>query len=253
MPSKKKLARQVRWLEKALTQYERGAPRLEFECEQACGERDRALSELFRLRAAAGHVANELADIDLDATPELAEQVRVLRGLLDMDDQAPTKRACRETIKKIRTIDFRDTQVTSVNPAKFGEPGTILINGDASTTASECVEGCWHQCPACRMGLVTHLECDPQCEAPTIAGMQIGDRGWVAPWAVFQHEGLVWLRGQHIVHSVQCGLALTLVERRADGYCVWYSKKQDPRRGMPSAEDVPATTFWFGLPSEEAA
>lgn len=27
-----------------------------------------------------------------------------------------------------------------------------------------CETGCLHRCPACRMGLVTHLECDPGCE-----------------------------------------------------------------------------------------
>jgi len=27
-----------------------------------------------------------------------------------------------------------------------------------------CVPGCRHRCPECRLGLGTHLPCDPQCE-----------------------------------------------------------------------------------------
>lgn len=30
---------------------------------------------------------------------------------------------------------------------------------------SGCEPGCRHECPACRMGLVTHLACDPRCES----------------------------------------------------------------------------------------
>ncbi|MBF6326493.1 hypothetical protein IU451_28755 [Nocardia cyriacigeorgica] len=203
-------------MEKAIIQCGRDALRLEAEREQARSERDRALSELFQLRAAAGHVANELADIDLDATPELAEQARALRGLLGMDDAAVAKFACRESIKKIRAIGFRDTKVAAMDPSKLGEQGAVLIN-------------------------------------PTIASMQVGDRGWVAPWAVFQHEGLVWLYGHYPVRSVRSGVNEAQVKRRADGYCVWYSDDSDPARDTPSAGDVPVTTFWFGLPDEEAA
>lgn len=217
MPSKKKLAREVRWLEKAIIQCGRDALRLEAEREQARSERDRALSELFRLRAAAGHVANELADIDLDATPELAEQARVLRGLLGMDDAAVARFACRETIKKIRAIDFRDTKVDALDPSKLGEQGAVLIN-------------------------------------PTIAGMKVGDRGWIVPWAVFEDDaGLVWLIGDKLVYPAPIDEARTGVRRLKDGYCVWYSNNQDPRRGMPSKGDVPATTFSFVVPREGAA
>lgn len=250
MPSKKKLAREVRWLEKAIVQCGRDALRLEVEREQARSERDRALSELFQLRAAAGHVVTELADIDLDAEPKLVEQVRELRGLLDMGNEAPAApAACRETIKKIRTIDFRDSQVTAVNPAKFGEPGTFLINSGTSTQTAAPKPV--HRLPGGQ--LKARASVADAHMARTIAGMKVGVRGWVVPWAVFQHEGLVWLRGHHLVHPVPGGTVSTLVERRGDGYCVWYSSGRDPRRGAPSNGDVPAVTFWFGLPSEEAA
>lgn len=33
------------------------------------------------------------------------------------------------------------------------------------------VPECRHRCPACRMGLVTHLICDPQCELHTRGGI----------------------------------------------------------------------------------
>lgn len=31
------------------------------------------------------------------------------------------------------------------------------------TVRAACEESCLHRCPECRMGLVTHLACDPQC------------------------------------------------------------------------------------------
>lgn len=33
----------------------------------------------------------------------------------------------------------------------------------ATVTVPACEENCHHRCPACRMGLVTHLPCDPHC------------------------------------------------------------------------------------------
>jgi len=37
--------------------------------------------------------------------------------------------------------------------------------GEAASTEAPaaCEENCRHRCPACRAGLVTHLECDPRC------------------------------------------------------------------------------------------
>lgn len=38
------------------------------------------------------------------------------------------------------------------------------VDNDAAEREDGCTSECRHRCPVCRMGLVRHLQCDPQCE-----------------------------------------------------------------------------------------
>lgn len=43
-------------------------------------------------------------------------------------------------------------------------PSTLYCAACGATVAvPACEESCHHRCPACRVGLVTHLPCDPHC------------------------------------------------------------------------------------------
>ncbi|WP_068059199.1 hypothetical protein [Nocardia xishanensis] len=135
MPSKKKLRKQIRWYEKAFDRYESIMPRLEFECEKACGENDRLRSDLAQLQAAAGHLVDAL-----DAHPGLRADVHehrtVVRALLRMG-QAPK---LAEAVEKPRAFSW-----PQVKAMKFGEPGTVLHNtgrtGGGATTFGTFLEG----------------------------------------------------------------------------------------------------------------
>ncbi len=42
-----------------------------------------------------------------------------------------------------------------------------MHEAEATDREDGCKPGCRHRCPVCRMGLVSHLTCDPQCELRT--------------------------------------------------------------------------------------
>jgi len=39
----------------------------------------------------------------------------------------------------------------------------VVVGPTVDEAMSCCSDGCRHRCPECRVGLGTHLQCDPQC------------------------------------------------------------------------------------------
>jgi hypothetical protein len=54
----------------------------------------------------------------------------------------------------------RDEQEVTVDHVST----VLLFTGSESYTTESCEQGCRHRCPECRMGLGSHLSCDPLCD-----------------------------------------------------------------------------------------
>lgn len=71
--------------------------------------------------------------------------------------RAQTADAAREALRG--TGWMLDVAVPDRAPADF-----CPTHAKHHTRPEDCDRRCRHRCPACRMGLVTHLRCDPKCE-----------------------------------------------------------------------------------------